>query len=51
MAVKFQPFDEAFLQDPYPTYEELRQQAPIYRVRFGYHIFNPRRDVCQPSIW
>jgi cytochrome P450 len=30
----FDPFDAAFLQDPYPTYARLRA-APVLRLRFG----------------
>ncbi|MEE3331170.1 MAG: cytochrome P450 [Myxococcota bacterium] len=33
MAVRFKPFDPKYLQDPYPTYARLREQAPVQRVR------------------
>lgn len=29
---KFNPHDPAFLADPYPTYSEFRQKAPLYPV-------------------
>ena len=35
MSVRFQPFDPVFLQDPYPTYEQLRTDSPVHRVRIG----------------
>jgi len=28
----FNPHDPAFLADPYPTYAQFRQQAPVHRV-------------------
>jgi cytochrome P450 len=35
MAVRFQPLDPEFLADPYPTYQRLRDEAPIHRLRFS----------------
>jgi cytochrome P450 len=35
MAVHFDPMDEAFLRDPYPTYASLREESPVHRLRFG----------------
>ncbi|MEE2665736.1 MAG: cytochrome P450 [Myxococcota bacterium] len=35
MSVRFQPFDPAFLQDPYATYAQLRAESPVHRVRIG----------------
>ena len=32
MPVPFNPFDPAFLQDPYPTYAALREEAAVGRV-------------------
>ena len=31
MTLRFDPFDYAFHEDPYPVYRELRAQAPAYR--------------------
>jgi cytochrome P450 len=31
MTVSFSPYDRQFHQDPYPMYEQLRAQAPVYR--------------------
>jgi unspecific monooxygenase len=28
--VRFDPYDPAFLEDPYPTYEELRSGSPVF---------------------
>ncbi len=35
MAVRFQPFDPEFLQQPYGTYARLRDEDPIHRIRFS----------------
>ena len=35
MAVRFEPFDPAFLADPYPKYAELRALSPVHRMRIG----------------
>ncbi len=33
--MRFNPFDPTFLQDPYPTYARLRDEAPVARVRIA----------------
>jgi len=35
VAVRFEPFDPAFLADPYPKYAELRELSPVHRMRIG----------------
>jgi cytochrome P450 len=35
VAESFNPFDADFIRDPYPTYERLRQEAAVARVRIG----------------
>ena len=30
-AVRYDPYDYAMHEDPYPTYERLREEAPVYR--------------------
>ena len=35
MAVRFEPFDPEFLANPYPTYERLRNEDPVHRIRFS----------------
>jgi cytochrome P450 len=58
MAVRFRPFDPGFLQDPYPTYADLRERAPVQRVRIGpvaiarllVRFAKMRREMGQPGI-
>jgi cytochrome P450 len=33
--VRFKPFDPEFLQQPYETYAQLRDEDPIHRIRFS----------------
>jgi cytochrome P450 len=33
--VPFDPYDPAFVADPYPAYRRLRERAPVYRSVFG----------------
>ena len=30
--VDYDPFSPVAMQDPYPTYRELREHAPVYRL-------------------
>jgi cytochrome P450 len=56
--VKFNPFDPAFLQDPYPTYARLREQSPVSRVRVApleavrmlRRFSRMRRELGQPGL-
>ena len=58
MAVRFRPFDADFLQDPYPKYAELRDDAPVLRVRVGpfavanliWRFAKMRREAGQPGL-
>lgn len=58
MPLKFQPFDADFLQDPYPTYARLRDEAPVARVRIGLRegvrmlrrFSRMRREQGQPGL-
>ena len=58
MSVRFQPFDPVFLQDPYPTYAQLRDQSPVHRVRIGpvailrmlKRFSQMRREAGQPGL-
>ena len=58
MRVRFQPFDPAFLQDPYTTYAELREHSPVHRVRisplalFGLvrRVARMRRAAGEPGL-
>lgn len=58
MAVRFRPFDPEFLADPYPKYSELRDVAPVIRVRVGpvaaarmvRRFSKMRREAGQPGL-
>ncbi len=39
--ITFDPFDEAFFEDPYPAYRELRRDAPVYRCEIQNHRIWP----------
>ena len=42
----FDPYDYAFHEDPYPTYEWLREQAPVYRNEaLGFWALSRHEDV------
>ncbi|MDC0723757.1 cytochrome P450 [Nannocystis bainbridge] len=44
--LKFDPFDPAFVEDPYPTFQRFREQAPIYAWEQAKgHIVFRYRDV------
>lgn len=42
--VRFNPFDEAFRKDPYPTYKALRENDPVHRV-FGTWVLTRYDDI------
>jgi cytochrome P450 len=46
-AVSFQPFDPAFLRDPYPHYAELRSQVPVEQHEFGFWALWRHADVSE----
>jgi cytochrome P450 len=56
--VKFNPFDRAYLQDPYPTYARLRDEAPVTRVRIPpvealrmvRRVAKMRRELGHPGL-
>jgi cytochrome P450 len=39
--IAFDPFDEAFFEDPYPAYRALRRDAPVYRCDIRNHRIWP----------
>jgi cytochrome P450 len=39
--IAFDPFDEAFFDDPYPAYREMRREAPVYRCPIRNHRIWP----------
>lgn len=46
-AVSFQPFEAAFLNDPYPHYAELRGAVPVERHEFGFWALWRHADVSE----
>jgi cytochrome P450 len=40
------PFDPAFLADPYPTYHRLRATDPVHRHPFGFYALTRYDDVA-----
>ncbi len=48
MAVKFTPWTAEWLQDPWPSYRELRAAAPVYwSEELGHWILTSYKDVVQ----
>jgi cytochrome P450 len=47
---KFNPHDPAFLKDPYPTYQEFREHAPVYRVEPYEADWIFRYDDCRAVL-
>jgi len=45
----FNPFDPAFRVDPYPTYERLRREAPIFEGPFGSLVLS-RYAECEAIL-
>lgn len=46
--VEFNPFSYDFHEDPYPVYEALRREAPIYRNdELGFWAFSRHEDVLR----
>jgi cytochrome P450 len=44
--VHFDPFDYAFHEDPYPVYQRLREEAPVYHNEdIGFWALSRHRDV------
>jgi cytochrome P450 len=43
--ILFNPADPAFLQDPYPFYDELRQSDPIHYSEMGFWFLTRYDDV------
>ncbi|HQV57416.1 MAG TPA: cytochrome P450 [Ilumatobacteraceae bacterium] len=43
----FNPFDPAFRADPYPFYDRLRDQAPVYATPFGFVVLTRYADVAR----
>ena len=44
--VSFSPYAYEFHEDPYPIYERLRREAPVYRnEEIGFWAFSRHADV------
>jgi cytochrome P450 len=48
MSFRFDPRDPAFVQDPYPTYKEMRDRHPVYRMEeTGFWLITRFEDVSR----
>ena len=47
--ILFNPLDPAFRIDPYPVYERLRREAPIYQPPFGGYVLSRYAD-CEALL-
>lgn len=48
--VEFDPFSEVFFQDPYPTYQRMRDEAPVYHSeKYGFWALTRYEDVAEAS--
>src|SRR6266702_551452 len=46
--IEFDPLSEEFFDDPYPTYRELRDRAPVYySERYGFYALSRYDDVLR----
>src|SRR6185437_12943178 len=45
MAVRFNPFDDAFRLDPYPVYRALRETEPVHRSFLDAWVVTRHADV------
>jgi cytochrome P450 len=47
-SIEFDPLSEEFFDDPYPTYRELRDHAPVYySERYGFYALSRYDDVLR----
>ena len=48
--VEFDPFSEVFFQNPYPTYQRMRDEAPVYyNEKYGFWALTRYDDVAEAS--
>ncbi len=45
MSVRYDPFDPAFRDDPYPTWTALRESEPMHRSPIGVYVLTRYADV------
>jgi cytochrome P450 len=43
----FNPFDPAFRADPYPFYDRLRAESPVYPTPFGFTVLSRYDDIAR----
>lgn len=44
----FDPFSDVFFNDPYPTYQRLRDEAPVYHnEKYGFYALTRHEDVAE----
>jgi cytochrome P450 len=43
---EFDPFDPAFIADPYPFYHRLRREDPVHRHPLGFYVLTRYDDVA-----
>jgi cytochrome P450 len=44
--LSFNPLDPAFLEDPYPFYQRLRERDPVHRSPMGFWVVTRYADVA-----
>jgi pimeloyl-[acyl-carrier protein] synthase len=44
-AVRFDPMDPEFIEDPYPTYHRLRREDPVFQSPLGFWVLTRYEDV------
>lgn len=45
---EFDPFSNVFFNDPYPTYQRLRDEAPVYyNAQYGFYALSRHEDVAE----
>ncbi|WP_428268654.1 cytochrome P450 [Haliangium sp.] len=45
--ILFNPFDPAFIRDPYPTYRRMLESAPVYRTPIGIWLVTRYQDASR----
>ena len=43
--VHFNPFDPSFVQDPYPHWQELRENDPVHQTPIGFWVLTAYQDI------
>jgi len=46
-SVNWDPYNQDYYSDPYPTFKRLREEAPVYRNdEYGFHAVSRYEDVA-----